>query len=58
MTDAILRKTSPCHHGKTHHIREAPLGVSFSVKECRDSKGFPKNHHVTHELYPEEVRRR
>src|SRR5690606_39196372 len=58
MTDAILRKTSPCHHGKDHHIREAPLGVSVSVRECRDSKGFPKNHHVTHELYPEEVRRR
>lgn len=58
MTTTTLHKTSPCHHGVTHPILEAPLGVSFSVKECVDSKGFPRNHTVTIDRYPEEVRRR
>lgn len=53
-----LRVVSPCSHGIAHDIRELPLGCSFSTRKCLNSKGVPKNHNVTVEAYPEEVRRR
>jgi hypothetical protein len=54
-----LRVVSPCEHGVEHHAKELPMGVlNFSVPECRDTKGNPRNHIVTPEKYPETVRRR
>lgn len=53
-----LRVVSPCEHGVEHPIKELMLGMSFSVRECRDSKGVPRNHRVTEDKYPTAVRRR
>lgn len=54
-----LRIVSPCEHGIEHHAREVGLGVlNFSVPECRDSKGNPRNHTVDDAKYPHTVRRR
>lgn len=61
---STLQVTSPCSHGITHEFLELPASdpekgrVWFSTKNCVDSKGFPRNHEVTKELYPKQVRRR
>lgn len=58
-TTVTMRVISPCEHGIEHAILEVMDGVlNFSVPECRDSKGNPRQHTVTAEKYPNTKRRR
>lgn len=57
-TTVTLHVTSPCEHGIKHDILELHANAHFGVRECVDSHGRPRSHHVTAEKYPQTVRRR